>query len=412
MSHALLSYRFPPFDADLAANFERLVFTPSNQLTYRSDLPNKATINLADSSQWIRSHQALLTFDLVPYTNDANGLEVEAKNCVSSRQGATRAIAEMNLIIGGETVESVNPYDDVLAHELSTVPDDQATGLGIMQGFENPDYWKDGRRKVFLPIWSGLFLRAQAICLPMLSNGGIQLEVVWRPADNLFLNGTVKRFRVEGLGIFWQAITPNPSTTGSLVASTKGGRPGYLTTHRIHIFQSSGNSSNHQQLLATLGPKRSIISIDAWAYDEAEYVDNSKDKYLRFKPFGLKKWRIESGPNIRVPAVGDITHGESDPSTVVNMLMSQSNSVHNMFSGVKLRDDWIHQHMRISYDFQSHRELFGSGLNLLSASHPYLTLYTEHDAPVSPNTRLVLVVVTDELLTFSNDQVLVTETAF
>ncbi|KAJ3050599.1 hypothetical protein HK097_008404 [Rhizophlyctis rosea] len=412
MSHALLSMKFPPFDADLAANFERLVFTPCNQLTYRSDLSNKATVTIAESSQWIRTHQALLTFELVPYTNDAGGLEVEAKNCKSSRQGATRAIAEMNLLIGGKTVESVNPYDDVLAHELSTVPEDQASGLTIMQGFEDPDFFKNGRRKVFLPIWSGLFLLAQALCLPMLSNGGIQLEIVWRGADNLFLNGTVKRFRVEGLGLLWQAISPNPSTTGSLVASTKGGRPGNLTTQRLHVFQSSGNSLMHQQIIATLRPKRSIVSVDVWAYDEAEYVENSKDKYLRFKPFGLRKWRIESGPNIRVPAVGDITHGDSDPSTVVTMLMSQSSSVHNMFSGMKLREDWIHQHFRLSMDFQSHRELFGSGLNLLSASHPYLTIFTEHNAPVSPNTRLVCVVVTDELLTFANDQVLVTETAF
>jgi hypothetical protein len=412
MSHALLSMKFPPFDQDLAANFERLVFTPANQLVYRSDLPNKATINLADSSQWIRSHQSMLTFELVPYTNDAQGIEVEAKDCKSSRQGSTRAIAEMNLLIGGETVESVNPYDDILAHELSTIPDDQATGLRIMQGFEDSDFFKNGRRKVFLPIWSGLFLRAQAICLPMLENGGIQLEIVWRGADNLFLNGTVKRFRVENLGVFWQAITPNPSTTGSLVASTKGGRPGYLTTQRLHIFQASGNSSMHQQIVATLGPKRSIVSVDVWAYDEAEYVDNSRDKYLRFKPFGLRKWRIESGPNIRVPAVGEITHSDSDPSTVVTMLMSQSSSVHNMFSGMKLRDNWTNEHFRISYDFQSHRELFGSGLNLLSASHPYLTIFTEHEANVSPNTRLVCVVVTDELLTFANNQVLVTETAF
>jgi hypothetical protein len=414
MSHSILSLRQPPVDYELQANYEKIVRAPASQQIYRSDLPSQIVIPIADTSAWLRTHQAYLSFELVPIRTNAQGLDVEATGAdvVISEQGCTRAIRQLIVRLAGDDTEDIPIYDDLLAHELSTISPEQAGLLKVMQGFRNPQFFQNGRRTCILPIWSSIFLRSQALPLPIWANGGLSLVLTPAPADNLFLNGVVKRFELRNVAVVWQSITPNPSTTAALIAATSGNRPAYLPTQRVHVFQQNGNGSFQQQIQAQIGVKRSIVSVDVYFYREADYADPSKDKFMRFIPCGLKGWRIESG-NLRVPDVGEITHSATDPTALVTMLMSQNNSIHQMSSGVTFPDGWDSKHFSIRYNFQAaHGEMWATGLNLLGASHPYLTVFTSHNEVVGPDVRIVCVVVTDQQVTFVNSEVQRTETAF
>jgi hypothetical protein len=414
MSHPILSMMQPAVNYDLQANYEKIVRTPAAGQIYRSDLPSQIVISIADTSAWLRSHQAYLTFELVPIRTNNQGLDVEATGAdvVISDQGCTRAIRQLIVRLAGDDTEDIPIYDDILAHELSTVSPEQEGILKAIQGFRNPTFFQNGRRTVILPIWSSIFLRSQTLPLPILTNGGLSLVLTPASADNLFLNGVVKRFELRNCAVVWQAITPAASTTAALLAATSGNRPAYLPTQRIHVFQSNGNGSYNQQILAGLGQKRSVISVDVFFYRETEYADSSKDKFKRFIPCGLKGFRIESG-SLRVPDVGEITHSATDPTALVTMLMSQNNSIHQMASGVTFPPNWDTEHFRCSYNFEAARgEMFATGLNLLASSPPNLTVFTSHNEVVGPDVRIVCVVVTDQQVTFVNSEVQRTETAF
>lgn len=406
--HPIFSMEHPSYDEDLIANFEQLNLTNSPGQVYRSDVPGRIPITVADVSKWMRTHLCFLEFYLVPI--GADGAELKDATLTNSAQGASRAFRELNIYIGDGEVEKINPYDDLVAHELSNIPTQRSNILKVMEGYGDTKFFSQGGRKVIMPIWSSLFLRPQALALPLIQAGGLQCQFTLAPTDNLFTAGPINRFEIQRAALRWQSITPNPSKTISIKAATLSGRPAYLPTQRIHIFQSQGNGGFNQSIVCPIGPKQSIVSLDVYFYDEAQYADRTKDKFYRFTNAGLTAWRLESGTNIRVPDEGWITHGDRDPTSLAIMLMSQSNNVNAMWNGVEFPAAWDQNQFRISYNFQAMTEKYATGLDTLGAANPYLTVYSQHGVAVPSTTRIVAVVVCDQMLTFVKGDVLISET--
>ncbi|KAJ3055241.1 hypothetical protein HK097_011124 [Rhizophlyctis rosea] len=185
-------------------------------------------------------------------------------------------------------------------------------------------------------------------------------------------------------------VSEDPDSEGVSDFQTITQVDGYLTRPSIYSrFNTAGSETNQQQISIPIGNKSSIVSVDTVMWDTAEYADQTKDKYLRFKPFGLVDARWE-GAGLNVPynqAFG--FEGGSNPEFVLMGLLTQSGNGYTMDRDVSLEDGYEQNSFRLSFNWQSSNEHFNTGLSMMGAASTALMLNTNHSQVVPHKTLRV-----------------------
>jgi len=408
---AVLSYKFPPIlsgGGGLRANAEKFQSTlPLNGAIFRSDQSQSIIFNIADNSQFLRTTMSYLAGTIVPKAADGSEATAGTK---SSFQGVTRAFSRMQIRFGGIVVEDINFYNDVLALHYATLPQTRKHVLASLEGFGNVDAFSTGKKKFAHALLSSLWVTDQSLPLPLLSSGGVTIELWLAPVQELFTSANVAYYEIQSPVFRWQGLTPSPDYTISLRSAVSSGRSAYIHYQKLHFNHGAGNGSNTQQIQVPLGQISSLASIETVFWDDTAYADRTKDKYSRFHNAKLVDFKIENGSGNAQPSQLTFQYqGGVDPETVLLGLMTNSGNIYTMDRDVYMESDFQETSFRIGMNFQSMNEYAGNGLSLLGAASPFVTITTNHSAPVAPTTRIMTISTVDALIEFRGAEVAISE---
>ncbi|KAJ3030335.1 hypothetical protein HDV00_008975 [Rhizophlyctis rosea] len=355
----------------------------------------------------MRTVQSFFTANLVPKA--AEGSTVVDAGTRNSYQGVTRCISRLEIRFGSLTCEDNLYYHDTVALHYSQLPNTRKEILKKLEGFGNTSWFTGGGRKFAHPILSSLFVTDQALPLPLVRNG-IHMSLWLAPASELFTSENVAYYEIQQPKFNFLSLTPSPDYVIALRSAVAQGRSAYIHMQRLHFFPSAGNGSNTQLIQVGINNVSSVASIEMVMWSDADYADRSKDKYLRFKPFGLIDFKIENN-GASQPSQLTFQYGGdgSNPEVPLLGLMSSSGNIYNLGNDISLEPDYEQKSFRFGMNFQSSTELAGTGYSTLGSSSPFMTITTTHNAPVPPTTRILTIAVTDQLIELRGSEVSVTE---
>jgi hypothetical protein len=411
MASGALSFKYPAVNPMVSGNQESHIFvTPMNASTaqsYTSNGSSSIIFNFASNSQFMRTNQTYLSFTCVP--KDAAGTALSA-GVTSSLQGISRAFSRLIVRIGATEIENL-VIDDLTALHYSTLNPANARMLTLTEGFNNPNVFNSPTPKKFgMQILSSLFSTPQAIPLPLITaGGGLTVELILAPVSNLFTSNNVASFEIQNPRIMTTMITPPPEFTVGLVSAVKnGGKSAYLPYTRVRQYRSNGNASNTQMLVLPVGNVRSVEAHTTVMWDESAYAVRGNDKFSRFTSANLIDYRVE-GAGLVAPNSLTFSGVGSEPEFLLNTFIQETGSIYNLGESVYLGDNFNTQNFRVSQTYTSDNEVHGSGLSLLGAASPNITITTTHSTPVPSTVTFNTFVSTAALLEITSSYVNITE---
>jgi hypothetical protein len=406
----VLSYRYPKIQPTVSGSQEMLkVQTPSNASTATSFVSTgSSTINFlfASNTEFLRTNQSYFSFTLV--AKDSQGQPVTS-GVTTSKQGCSRAFSRLIVRIGSSILEDL-PIDDLTAIHYSTLNPQVAKLLKFTEGFGDPDAMANGRRDFAMPIMSSIFSTEQAIPLPALTgNTGLSVEFTLAPASNLFTSTNISSFSVENPRIMWTSITPQANYTMGLIGALRQNRSIFLPYTRVRTYRSNGNQSTTQRLVLTPDNVTSVDGLTTVAWDETTYADRTKDKYERFiaPGGGVVSYTIEGGGVVQPSNV--VYSGGKTPENLLNQFMNISGSVYDLGNAVNIPDNFYDASYRISQTWTSEIETHGSGLSLIGAASPLITVTTQHLTSVPSTVTFMTAVNTSALCEITSSFINITE---
>ncbi|KAJ3024990.1 hypothetical protein HDV00_000486 [Rhizophlyctis rosea] len=279
-----------------------------------------------------------------------------------------------------------------------------------MEGFGNTDYFDAGKKKWAHLIMSSLWVTDQALPVPLcLSGAGVQLELFFAPASELFTSANVSNYTIEQPSFKWKGITPDPSYTISLRSAVAGVRSAYILYQRVHAFPSNGNGSKTQLINVGVGQVSSMASVETLFYSEVDDADRTKDKYSRFTNAGIVEWKIE-GLGLSNPSQLTFNYqGGTDPETVLLGIGSSAGNLYRMHEETTLENNLESASIRLGINYKSSNEFAGTGLSTIGASSPFLTITTTHADVVPPTTCITTFVTSDALIECRGTEIAISE---
>lgn len=410
MASGALSYKYPPVNPSVSGNQEsHIVVTPMNASTaqsYTSNGSSSIIFNFASNSQFIRTNQSYFAFTCVPKDAAGNVLTADVTN---SRQGISRAFSRLIVRIGSREIENLI-IDDLTALHYSTLSPSAARMLASTEGFNNPNAFNGAGPKRFgMQILSSLFSTPQAIPLPLITaGGGLTLEWILAPVSNLFTSNNVASFEIQNPKIVTTMIIPPVDFTVGLVSAIRSGKSAFLPYTSVKQYRSNGNASNTQMLVLPIGNVRSVEALTTVMWDEAAYANRANDKFLRFIPANLVDYKVE-GAGTTAPNSLTFSGVGSDPEFLLNTFIQQTGSIYDLGESVYLADNYNTQQFRISQTYTSDNEVHGSGLSMLGAASPNITITTTHSTSVPSTVTFNTFVSTAALLEITSQYVNITE---
>ncbi|KAJ3270862.1 hypothetical protein HK104_004830 [Borealophlyctis nickersoniae] len=276
-------------------------------------------------------------------------------------------------------------------------------GYGDTAAFSNKP---QGRECVHM-LMSSLFCTEQALPLPLISSNGVTIELFLAPVESLFISPSVAYYEISSIKFNWLSIVPDVSYTTSLRAAVASGRSCYIPFQRVYQTPSVGNGSSSNILQIGTKQVSSVAGVDIVAWSSADYSDRSKDKGLRFLNLGITEFSLMAG-GVAQPSQLTFKYGLE---SIMIRLLSQSGNGYLMHKDVSLPATYDTSLYRISFDFQTDSETFGSGLSTISSGQPYITatINTAPGSPILPSTNLMAFVYTDALLVISGAEIQIQE---
>jgi hypothetical protein len=400
----VLSYKYPPISVGSTGNQEQWLETrPTNGSVFRSDQNTSIIINMSSNSQYLKTVQSFLTGTLVPRTN--SGAEVTDAATRNTKQGMSRAFSRLIIRFGGAIVEDIQHYSDALALTYALESVGRKKLLQKTEGFENTQVFTGGRLRWAHMLLSSLWVTDQLLPLPFITVGGISLEIVLAPANEVFTSSNVDYYTLEDVSFKWLGVTPDPNYTLQMRSAIAQGRSAYIAYQRLHSFASNGSGANDNIINVPVGQVSSIVGVETVFWDATTY--STDDKYSRFKDSKLKSWNIEAS-GLKNPHMIDFQH-QSDPETALLAIMTQAGNIYRLGNDVDFPESYRDENFRVAINYQSSLEHFGTGLSTIGAASPFLVIRTKHDAPVTPETTILTYVTTDALVEFRGTGITVTE---
>ncbi len=405
MAQEVLSFRYPRIDPQVSGNQESYVsINPSNPGVFRSDQNAVITFNCSSTSQFLKTIQSYLSLTITPRA--ADGSAIVSGTTTNSTQGASRVIDRLVIRAGATVLESISSYNDLVGNYLSQLTTQETSVLAKTEGVGVTNYYAGGAKKSVLPIWSSLFVTPQ--CLPIcLAVGGISIDIFLAPVSSLFTSSNVIYYTCEAV---FQAmmLTPPASYTVGLTSAIRSGRAAHLAMTKISTYRMNGNGSMTQRIVLPIGNVSSVDSIRVNFWDQTAYSVTANDKALRYGNANLTSYRIE-GAGLQWPAMLKWTYGANDPELLYMNLLTRTGSVFDLAKEAGVGANWDTQQFSINHNFTSNQETFGSGVNLLGASSPNISIVTEHSANVPSTTNITVFVATSQIVTFTGTTIEVSE---
>jgi len=409
MASPVLSYKYPPINPSAKANSQVWKnATAVNGVSFHSERNNSIIINVASNSEVLKTVMSFLAFDVI--ARDAAGAPIVDAATRNTFGGMARCIQRLIIRFSGTIIDDISMYSDLATLHYSTLSDNEKNQLKKFEGFGDDQYFAGrSKRHVLHRIISSLFVTEQSIPLPALAGiAGLQIEMVLAPAAHVFTTTNVNHYTVENPQLVYEALTPSPEVTTALVSAIRGGRSAFVPFQKVHVFQSNGNGSQQLQIQCPLGQVSSIASIDVVFFDDSAMSVRSTDKSTRFTNANLVDYRVEiAGTNQPIMNSFGYSGGENNDALMISLLSQTGNAY-------KLGDVWLPGNLdngafRISLNFQSDREYHGSGYSTLGAASPFISIFTNHSAPVPSTTRCVTFVTVDALLELNGSDLLISE---
>ncbi|MCU1372708.1 MAG: hypothetical protein JWO77_3902 [Ilumatobacteraceae bacterium] len=403
----VLSYKYPAINPAVSANQEsHQSILPVNQGTYRSDQTSVISFNVASNSQFLRTVMSYLSLTITPRA--ANGDVVVSGTTTNSLQGGSRVISRLVIRAGATVLENISGYDDLVSLYLSQTSGGAQSFYARTEGYGLTNIFQGGARKVCLPIWSSLFVTKQALPLPLFV-GGITIDIYLAAASNLFTSSNVSYYTVDSPMLQTVMVTPPASYTVALVSAVRANRSAFIPYVKTQVFRSSGNGSMSQRIVLPIGNFTSVDSIQTVFWDSTAYAVATNDKHQRFSAQNLVDFRLE-GAGIQVPQMLKFNYGgQNDPELLMIGLMSKAGSLYEIGDTASVPANWDAASFRIQMNFTSSDETFGSGLNMVGAANPNITLVTTHSAPVATSINISTFVQTSALIELTGTSINVSD---
>lgn len=397
MSSPVLSYSFPKYSPQVSANNESWVSTsPSNGSVFRSNTGSSIILQLGSNTAFVKTVQSFLHFTVT--CRDGAGNAVTPATTRNSYQGISRLWSRVVIRVGSAITEDLD-YSDLCALYYATVTAGKKALLTKTEGFSNTSIFATAGTKTFCEqLITSIFVTDQAVPLPLfLQNAGFSIELFIAPLENLLTVSTgISYLELSNVSLKYQTVTPDASFTTALVSSVRSGREAIIPLQVVRSFQSNGNASTKQNIVCAVGGVKSVAGIDVVFYDDTVMGNQAADKYLRFLPASLTDYRIEAA-GISSPAILNFTGAEA---AMMNILSSTGNG---FIAGDQTSLDATYEtsSWRITHQYTSDAELFGSGLDMTNAANPNITIQTTHGIAVPSTMRIVTYVTIDCLLIIS-----------
>lgn len=405
MASEVVSYMFPAIDPTLRANqVNWRKETPSNGgggSLFRSDQNESIIINIASTSEYIKSVQSFVTGTIVP--RDASGAPLVDASTRNSYQGITRAISAVTIRIGGTIVDHIPVYNDVCASVYALKPLSHKRLLSRFEGYGNTQLFTNGGYTFCHQLQSSLFVTEQLLPLPFTQVGiSIELHIT---GQELFTSPNVAYYTFENVAFKFLACTPDPRfTAGMSMAIHQKGRSAYIPYQQIRTARSNGNGSDEQLIQVPIGNKSSITSLEVLFWDQTAYANAANDKALRFIDAGVVSWTV-TGAGITNPRTGEFQHnGGANPEAVFTGLLTETGNGYIAGDLIDIPDNFENNSFRLSMNFQA-APAFRTGLDTTGAASQSLTITTKHKTPLPANIVILVVVVYDSVIEISSNGV-------
>jgi hypothetical protein len=406
MTSQLLSYKYPFINPTLTGNAEQWVqTTPSNASTNTSFTSNGNSdliFNFASNSQFLRTHQCFLTFDMT--VRDAAGAPLTGAALTATRnsyQGVSAAFSRVTVRSGATVIESFE-YADQLGLYLATIQPNKQRWLSLTEGYSKTDLFAGGAtRKFCMQIFTSLFAQNNsALPLPVFP-GGIELVFTLAPSTSLFTTN-VPQFTIQNPYVRWCAILPDPSWTLAITGAVAAGRSLWLPLSELRTYRTAGLNTNNMLINCPVGSYSSVDSVTTAFYDMNTYNTLANDKMLRWFDAGLRTWTITAA-DVTNPSTRTFNHnGPNDPETALITFLSDTGSIHTLDSTVYIMDNYYTNSFRFGLNYTSDNEgNFGSGMSLVGAANTNIVIETTHVNPVPPTTVAYSTVTCSVLLEIS-----------
>jgi len=410
MATGVLSYRFPPSNPMVSGNQESTVIvTPLNASTaqaYTSSGSSSIIFNFASNTNFLRTQQSYFSYSVVP--KDANG-NVLTSGVTSSYQGASRAFSRLIVRIGATEIENL-VIDDLTAIYYSTLSPAAHRMLNMTEGFGNINAFASGKMKCASQVLSSIWSTPQCIPLPLISaGGGLTVEFVLAPVSNLFTSANVASFDIVDPRMVCTMVSPPADFTVSLVNAIRSGqKSAFMPFTKVRQFRSNGLMSNTNMLVLPIGNVRSVDRLTTVSWDEQAYALRSNDKYFRFGQNALVDYKVE-GADLVSPKSSTYAGNGSDAEYILNTYVQEVGSIYNLGENVYIPDNYSSTAFRIQQTYTSEQEQHGSGLSLINAASPNITITTTHSAPVPSTITFNTFVSTSALMEITSQMINVTE---
>lgn len=399
MTTRVLSYKYPYITPSVTGNQEQWSYiTASNastQTRYTSRGNSSLIFTLASNASYVRTHQTWLQFTLTPL---GAGAVVTGANAICSAQGVSRAFSEIIVRQGATTIERFQ-YDDIVGQYYATLPDKRRVWLTFTEGFEDQAAFANGGRRFGMQIFSSIFTNDQHIPLPILP-GGLQLEFVLAPVENLFLNAAVDEFVIDNPQIRTCMVTPDPSFTIALTGAIASGKSAWLPMTEIRQFNCQGLNSDELQINCQIGSYTSVDGCLHFLWDRPTYNARTNDRYKRYSANGLREWNMEIA-GLTQPQQRRFVNGPNEPETTMVTFISESGSIHNVEDVANLKggfNNYYTNFFRFGLNFVSDNELHGTGVSTIGAASTNIVTQARFAQPITADTNITSLVTCSVLL--------------
>lgn len=403
------SYKYPFITKAHQASIESFETTQAqNGYVWRSDQGAIININLSSNSLFLNTVQSYLSSVVTPMAaNDTVVVDAATRN---SFQGMSRIFSSIAVKVGGETVEQIDSYDDLLSLQYATLPTSKKKQLEKCEGYGVTNAFKDGARKFIHPIWASLLLSPQQFPLP-LAVGGLTLSLTLAPVANLFTTTNVAYYTVSQLAFKWQSVSYDPAFTMALKNAVSSGKSAYIPYQKVRLFPQSGNGAQVQNLTCGLGQYSSVDGFLTTFWDSAAYAVPANDKALRWNSASLTSAKVDIADVTLPHSLTWNYGGVLDPELWFLANSTLSGDVYRFANHCTYDENVETTQWKLGYTFSASNEDFAAGISMLGSSSPNLVITTTHSANVMPHINCWTFVFTSALLEF-NGQYVYTSDAF
>lgn len=405
------SYSYPPISVVSNGAAESWVTRyPTSGSVFRSDSNSVISFTLDSSNAFANLFRSYLKYTVIPRA--ADGTIAGAGVTITSAGLGAGVFQRVRILLGGAEIESLDNYP-----AISTLLNNQASPerkriLKALESYGNTTAL-GGKRTVVHPINSSFFMQKSATPLPVISNGGLTVELTLASADKLmtsFGSAGATYFTVENASFNVHMCTPSAQYVQRIMSGLEQGRALYIPYVQCRSFLSYGSGGAECDVNLQIGNVTSLQGIAARFVTEADYSTQSVDKALISGDGGLRSWYVQIGSK-KEPQARDFQHSLEaatyDPETLAVRLFSAYNS-YEAGEAMDLDIDNLTKQFLISINFKDSTEVFSNGY-ALTVGDGSVRLHTTHAAPVSANTRIETVAFIDTILEIQRDIIIVNQ---